>query len=145
MKKKIHIEDWARKDHFQFFSRFEEPFFGITVSVECTSAYEYCKSNGHSFFLYYLYQSLRAVNESENFRYRIIDGEYMNMRKSMRLLPSTEPTEPLGFPIFPGKQLSKNLYPPQTRKLKSEIGERTDSRTEWRKCYSLFFNSLAEV
>lgn len=75
MKKQIEIENWVRKDHFKFFSQFEEPFFGITVSVDCTRAYYYCKSNSHSFFLYYLYQSLRAVNEIENFRYRIINGE----------------------------------------------------------------------
>lgn len=75
MKQKINIEEWSRKDHFNFFSQFEEPFFGLTVNIDCTKAYAHCKANGHSFFLYYLYQCLKAVNETEAFRYRIINKE----------------------------------------------------------------------
>jgi chloramphenicol O-acetyltransferase type A len=75
MKQKINIEEWSRKDHFEFFSKFEEPFFGLTVNIDCTKAYAHCKAAVHSFFLYYLYQSLKAVNETEAFRYRIINKE----------------------------------------------------------------------
>ena len=28
----IDIEKWSRKDHFLFFRKFEEPFFGITLA-----------------------------------------------------------------------------------------------------------------
>lgn len=69
----LDIENWDRKDHFAFFKDFEEPFFGITVRCDCTRAYDYCKKNDISFFLYYLHCSLLAANDSEPFRYRI-DG-----------------------------------------------------------------------
>lgn len=75
MKTKLNIDNWVRKDHFHFFSGFSEPFFGITVSLDCTHAFEYCKQHNYSFFLYYLHQSLVAANAVEPFRYRIIDGE----------------------------------------------------------------------
>ncbi|MBK0379545.1 chloramphenicol acetyltransferase [Mucilaginibacter segetis] len=75
MKAKIDMADWPRKDHFNFFNKFEEPFFGVTVNVDCTDAYERAKRKGASFFLYYLYASLTAVNNTEAFRYRIIDDE----------------------------------------------------------------------
>lgn len=75
MKKLIDPEQWERKAHFQLFSRFDEPFFGVTVKIDCTKAYETAKQKGRSFFLYYLYRALVAANETENFRYRIIDNQ----------------------------------------------------------------------
>lgn len=52
MKKLIDPEQWERKAHFQLFSRFDEPFFGVTVKIDCTKAYEAAKQKGRSFFLY---------------------------------------------------------------------------------------------
>ena len=75
MKTAIDLNNWVRKDHYQFFSQFEEPFYGITVSIDCTAAYHTAKERGISFFQYYLYQALQAANAIENFRYRIIDKE----------------------------------------------------------------------
>ncbi len=75
MKHTLSIADWNRKDHFAFFKQFEEPFFGITVTVDCTKAYAAAKSRGVSFFLYYLYKSLAAANQVEPFRYRIHEDE----------------------------------------------------------------------
>lgn len=71
MRQLLDIDTWVRRDHFHFFRRFEEPFFGVTVQVECTHAYQHCKAQGIPFFLYYLYQSLAAANETLPFRYRI--------------------------------------------------------------------------
>lgn len=75
MKKPIELQNWIRKDHFAFFRKFEEPFFGFTVQIDCTEAYAFSKQHNYSFFLYYLHQSLIAVNQFEEFRTRIIDGE----------------------------------------------------------------------
>lgn len=75
MKKPLDLTTWARKDHFHFFKQFEEPFFGVCINVDCTQAYEVAKANGYSFFLYYLYQSLKAANTIEPFRYRILADE----------------------------------------------------------------------
>ncbi len=75
MKKKLHLDTWNRKEHFLFFSRMEEPFFGVTITVDCTKAYDKAKQLGISFFTYYLYKTLKAVNAIEPFRYRILDNE----------------------------------------------------------------------
>ena len=74
MKTSIDINNWNRKELYLFFSRFEEPFFGVTIGVDCTVAYRQAKAGNISFFLYYLYRALKAANEIENFRYRISDG-----------------------------------------------------------------------
>lgn len=75
MKHLINLEKWARKEQFKFFSTFDEPFFGVTVQIDCTSAYTQAKKLGQSFFLYYLYRALQAANHVENFRYRIIGDQ----------------------------------------------------------------------
>lgn len=71
MRSILDIEHWPRKEHFHFFRKFEEPFFGITVTVDCTKAYEAAKMRGASFFIYYLHKTMAAVNAVEPFRYRI--------------------------------------------------------------------------
>ena len=75
MKQKLHLETWNRKEHFQFFKQMEEPFFGVTVTIDCTKAYEKAKELGVTFSTYYLYKTLTAVNAIAPFRYRIINDE----------------------------------------------------------------------
>jgi chloramphenicol O-acetyltransferase type A len=75
VRRMVDVESWARREHFQFFSAFEDPFHGICVRVDCTAAYTAAKRMRCSFYLYYLYQSLAAAQCVENFRYRIVDGE----------------------------------------------------------------------
>jgi chloramphenicol O-acetyltransferase type A len=75
MKTLLNLENWNRKEHFLFFKQMEEPFFGVTVSIDCTKAYQKSKDLGVSFFSYYLHKTIVAVNKTEAFRYRIIDDE----------------------------------------------------------------------
>lgn len=75
MKTKLDINSWSRRDHYHYFGSCDDPFFGVVVNVDCTNAYQKCKQRGESFFLYYMFESIKAINRVENFRYRIIDGE----------------------------------------------------------------------
>src|ERR1700761_467758 len=74
-KQKLALTPWPRREHFSFFNSFEEPYYGVTVRLDCTAAYRSAKSRGVSFFLYNVYQSLTAANQVEAFRLRIEDGE----------------------------------------------------------------------
>ena len=71
MKTEIDISNWNRKEHFEFFSAFDEPFFGITTSIDCTIAMKKAKESQIPFFVYYLHKTLAAINSVENFRLRI--------------------------------------------------------------------------
>jgi len=75
MKQVIDQRTWNRREHFEFFAGFEEPFFGLVASVDCTPALAEAKRLGVSFFLYYLYHAVQAVNAIENLRYRIEEGQ----------------------------------------------------------------------
>ena len=73
MKTLLDLENWNRKEHFLFFKQMEEPFFGITTTIDCTKAYSVAKKLGTSFFAYYMHKTIVAVNTIEPFRYRIIN------------------------------------------------------------------------
>ncbi len=81
MKQELDISTWNRKEHFEFFCKFEEPFFGTTIQFDCTKAYTKSKKLGVSFFVYYLHKTLVAVNNIENFRYRIENGKVFSYAK----------------------------------------------------------------
>lgn len=81
MKTLLELENWNRKEHFEHFSKMEEPFFGATVEIDCTKAYQTAKDLKTSFFIFYLHKTLITVNAIENFKYRISEGKiYINDR-----------------------------------------------------------------
>ncbi|WP_172282784.1 chloramphenicol acetyltransferase [Chryseobacterium sp. LAM-KRS1] len=71
----IDVEKWNRKEHFNFFSKMASPYFGFTAEVDCTKAYDTVKTNGYSFFAYYLHKSMAAVNSVEELKMRIVDDQ----------------------------------------------------------------------
>ena len=72
--RKIDLNNWKRKEHFEFFSGFEDPVFGIVSEVDCTRAYAVSKERQYSFFAYYMHRSMLAVDRTEELKYRIVDG-----------------------------------------------------------------------
>jgi chloramphenicol O-acetyltransferase type A len=75
MYKQLDIENWNRREHFEFFNQCDEPFLGIVAEIDCTDAYNTCKSNSIPFSLYLHFQAIVAVNQTEEFRYRIKNDE----------------------------------------------------------------------
>ncbi len=73
MKTKLELDTWNRKEHFEFFGSFDEPFFGITTNLDFTKGYQKIEDLGYPYFLFYLHKSLLAANSIEAFRYRIED------------------------------------------------------------------------
>ena len=66
---------WKRKEHFDFFSSFDEPFFGLVTEIDCSIAYKKCKNENISFFAYYLHKALLAINQVEEFSYRMVGDD----------------------------------------------------------------------
>ena len=44
MKQVIDLDNWNRKEHFAFFSAFDDPFFGVTTLVDFTNVYRQVKN-----------------------------------------------------------------------------------------------------
>ena len=88
IEKIIDIATWNRKEHFEHFSAFDDPFFGVTVHVDCTRSYQEAKDKGVSFSLLLLHRIITAASKVEEFRYRI-EGDKVVCYDS--LLPEARP------------------------------------------------------
>lgn len=101
MKHEIDISTWKRREHYEVFKNYDEPLFGVTIKVECSQAYKKAKELGYSFSNYYLYLSMKAANEIEEFRYRI-ENDKIYCYDSVGAGPTIfRSDETFGFGYFP--------------------------------------------
>jgi len=76
----IDVERWHRKEQFDFFRTFDEPFTGVVVDVNVSNTYKLHKQNGLSFFQIYLFKCLKAAIATKALRLRIVDGQLRDYR-----------------------------------------------------------------
>ncbi len=69
--KTIDIENWGRKNHYNFFKALDYPHFNICANIDITNFMSFIKERGFPFFISFLYFSTKAANSIEEFRYRI--------------------------------------------------------------------------
>lgn len=111
MKQLINIDTWKRKEHYNFFKDFQEPFFSITANVDCTEAYKYAKENNISFFLYYMYKSMAAINAVEELRYRIEDNEVVCYDRVHCSTTALNANNMFAFAFLPFTDSFEEFYP----------------------------------
>ena len=71
----IDLDKWERKNHFNFFKDYANPFYNICTNIEVTSLVDFTKQNNVSFFLSMLFMSSKAVNNVKELKYRILDDK----------------------------------------------------------------------
>ncbi|WP_298521141.1 CatA-like O-acetyltransferase [uncultured Kordia sp.] len=69
--RKLNVQTWNRRKHFEFFNTFQDPFFAVAAPMDVTKAYEFAKATRNSFFAVYLHDCMKAINDVKAFRYRI--------------------------------------------------------------------------
>jgi len=98
----LDLASWHRREHFELFRGFANPFFSVCVDVDATAVWQSSKGPGSpSFYVATLYHSLRAANETEAFRMRLRGDRvwvYEQVRASATILRDDES---FGFGIFP--------------------------------------------
>ena len=73
--KKIELNSWHRKEHFEFYTRFKQPFFNVCATVDVTKTLNHCNNNQLSFFICSLFLLGYTANQIEPFRFRINKNE----------------------------------------------------------------------
>lgn len=73
----LDLENWPRRDVFQFFLHFDKPYFNICVQLDVTKLLALRSRANFSPFLAYHYLALRMLNEVEPFHYRLRDGKVL--------------------------------------------------------------------
>ena len=75
MKNLLDIEKWNRKDLYEFFIKFENPFFNICTELDVTSLVHYTKENSISYFISILYLCTKSANSIKEFKYRLTEDK----------------------------------------------------------------------
>ena len=73
--RKIDMQTWSRREHFEFFNTFNHPHFNLCANVDLTNFYPVIKAHGFSISVAIIYVISRAANAIPEFRYRMRDGE----------------------------------------------------------------------
>ena len=75
MMQKIELEQWPRKEIYQFFSELENPFYMVTFRVDVTALYHYVKKQELSFYYALVYLCMQALNQVQAFLYTVEQEE----------------------------------------------------------------------
>ena len=74
MKKIVNINEWKRKDLFDHYSKFSNPFMIVSTQIDITRLYNYVKSNDLSMYASFGFYLLKIINEFDSFKYRKEDN-----------------------------------------------------------------------
>lgn len=85
--KVLDLENWDRKQHFEFFNGLDNPFWGVVSKVDLSKAKKHCKEQGYSLYLYYMHAVLTAINSVENLKTRIQDDQIVSF-ESINISPT---------------------------------------------------------
>jgi chloramphenicol O-acetyltransferase type A len=72
----LDVANWARRDLFEFFRSYDNPYFNICTRLDVTKLLAFLRQRpGVSVSLAYHYFALRVANEITPFRYRLREGK----------------------------------------------------------------------
>jgi len=81
--KKIDLQTWKRKEHFEFFYRMDYPQYNICANIDITHFLKYVKDQNLSFYYAMIYAVTRTANLCENFRYRVRENKEIVLHEKL--------------------------------------------------------------
>lgn len=73
----LNLERWPRRGAFELFRGYDNPYFNVCSSLDCTALLAYTRANGVSFSIACVYLALKTANACEPFRYRLDGGRVL--------------------------------------------------------------------
>lgn len=67
----IDIDNWKRKEHYNFYKRLDYPHYNICANIDITKFHKFIKKNDLPFFITTIYVVSKTANDIKEFRYRI--------------------------------------------------------------------------
>jgi Chloramphenicol O-acetyltransferase len=71
----IDLENWKRREHFEFFYRMDYPQYNICANIDVTHLLYFVKENKIPFYYAMIYSVMKVTDQSENFRYRVRENK----------------------------------------------------------------------
>lgn len=101
MYRSVDLEKWNRRQAFEFFREYDDPFFNMTAQLDVTELYRFCKTEGLSYSLTGLFFSQRTANSIREFRIRLLKGfpvEFERIEATQTILHEDETFSFCHFP-----------------------------------------------
>ena len=71
---RIDLDQYDRRQHYEYFSSLQYPYVGITNNVDVSKLVQFCKTKSYSFYLTFLHAAALAADSIKELRQRIHDG-----------------------------------------------------------------------
>ena len=75
MARHLDIENWSRRELFEFFIGYANPYFNVCVQMDVTEFLAFVRKRSIKVSLALHYFALRVANEIDPFCYRLKDGK----------------------------------------------------------------------
>ena len=105
--KLVDIENWNRKEIYEYFKEFADPFFNLTANLDVTELYHFCKKHRLSFSVANLFYSLQTVNEIRELRIRLKDDQLVEFKKIHATMTIAQSDETFSFCYF---EMTDNVF-----------------------------------
>ena len=110
MYERLNIDNWPRREQYDYFKDYEQPYCNVCTEVDVSTLVDYCIEKKLSFTQTSIYVVLRAANLVSSFRYRFADdGVVIYDKVDGRLLLLHE-DETLSFCHLPYDDDFKTYY-----------------------------------
>ena len=73
--KKIDLENWERRLHYQIFRNSVQPQYCVTFELDITHFLEVIRKHHYSFTFSFVFAVSKCANQIKEFRYRFVEGE----------------------------------------------------------------------
>ena len=105
MPKYLDVTNWARRDLFEFFRGYDNPYFNICTRLDISNLLSHLRAGPPvSISLALHYVALRAANEIEPFKYRLKDGKVVVHEVAHGGTIVLQPNESFNFAYFDYKE-----------------------------------------
>ena len=66
--KKIDMDTWARREHYEYYTKQLKVEYNITANVDVKNILDFCHSKGYKFYPAMIYLVTKTLNRIENFK-----------------------------------------------------------------------------
>ena len=84
MRKEININEWERKEHFEYYSRCATPHYCVAFNIDVTNLLQFTRKNNISFYSSLIYLCTQSINEIDEF---LLETENNKVYKIDRRVP----------------------------------------------------------
>lgn len=95
------LNTWNRRDQFEFFKNYEDPFFNISLNLDITQLHSFCKRNQYSIILSLYYFAMQKAESITEFRLRLFKGKIYDVGTMKMGSTVLNPDNSFTFCYFP--------------------------------------------